>query len=363
MENTNLVERIVDDLDAYELTENQIKGFLFHLGYSVDQYAKYIGVYGQTGLMKNRPVTYLLPEDLEVDEDDLSYDTDLIRSCYYTFAKVIHELWINNEKKLDEFINVGPEFLFTGELISQLWENNIDKSFIGSIIDKGTLDFLECLGSELNEIVAKSYEYYIWHGNYLAKWSMLDDYQSYSFIVDKINSVMSPYLKSLINYPLSVEMDIENFNQNEVFVQVLLSALKLEENRTFRQSASKWVKECLIDSNDNLKNEYQLYSSNLGGILMQLAMDGFEFKNNLNSVQIQEIENAGNVFDLGELTGTDTDLGQYASIIAQITDQQFGYDFRENNWLNRGVYLQFLSFYFILSMRYSVYFKTIISNE
>jgi hypothetical protein len=96
---------------------------------------------------------------------------------------------------------------------------------------------------------------------------------------------------------------------------------------------------------------------------MQLAMDGFEFKNNLNSVQIQEIENAGNVFDLGELTGTDTDLGQYASIIAQITDQQFGYDFRENNWLNRGVYLQFLSFYFILSMRYSVYFKTIISNE
>jgi hypothetical protein len=363
MREIQLLERIVHELDEYQLTQNQKKGFLFHLGYSIDQYAKYIGVYGHNGLLKNRPVTNILPDNIEVDEEKLSYSTDSIRSCYYTFAKVIQEIWIKNEKLLDEYINVGPQYLYTGELNYTLWENNIGKSFIGVVIDTGTLDFLECLGSEMDEIEADFDYHYVWHGNYLAMWSMMDDYQSYSFIVDKINAVMSPYLKSLINYPLYFELNKENLNQSELLVQVLLSSLKLEENPTFRQMASKWVKDSLLDSNGNLKKEYQLNSNNLGSLLMQFAIDGFHFKYSLNSVQTQDIENAGNVFDLGELIGTDIDLGQYASIIAQISDQQFGYDFRDANWLNKGVYLQFLSFYFILSMRYSVYFKSLKNNE
>jgi hypothetical protein len=363
MKNINLIGRIIQEIDEYQLSENQKKGFLFHLGYTVDQYARYIGVYGQNGLMKNKPISFILSDDLEIDEDSTSYSTDSIRGCYYTIAKVIHELWVENETSIDEFINVGPQFLFTGEIISSLWEDNIDKSFNGLTIDTGILDFLECLGKELEEIEVQSFEEYIWHGNYLAMWSMMDDYKSYSFIVDKINAVLSPYLKTILHYPISVEIDIENFHINESFVQVLLSTLKLEDHRTFRQLGSKWSKKVFLESSGIIENKYHSFTKNIGNILMQLAADAFAFRNELNSIQFQEIENAGNVYDLGALIGQDIDLEKYATIIAQITHQQFGYDFRENYWLNKGTYLQFLSFYFILSMRYSVYFNSLIQNE
>lgn len=363
MKNINLIGRIIHEIDGYQLSENQKKGFLFHLGYTVDQYAKYIGVYGQNGLMKNKPISYILSDDLEIDEESTSYSTDSIRGCYYTIAKVIHDLWVDSETSLDEFINVGPQFLFTGEIISSLLEGNIDKSFNGITIDTGILDFLECLGRELEEIEVNSYEDYVWHGNYLSMWSMMDDYKSFSFIVDKINAVLSPYLKTILHYPISVEVDPENFNISDTFVQVLLSTLKLEEHRTFRQLGSKWGKKVFLESTDVIENNYQSFTKNLNEILKQLAVDGFEFKCELNSIQFHEIENAGNVYDLGELNGRDVALGQYASIIAQITHQQFGYDFREKNWLNKGIYLQFLSFYFILSMRYSVYFNSLKQNE
>jgi hypothetical protein len=211
----------------------------------------------------------------------------------------------------------------------------------------------------LDEIDPTNFENYLWHGNHLGMLGMLDDYQSYSFVVDKINTVSSPYLKTFITYPLSIELDKENFNTTDLYSQIFASAIKLEGNKTFRKKATHWQREIMLNEVGILNVEYDFFSSNLGATLYKLALNGFQFKKSLTSDEFQEIKGSGNVFELGELSDQDLDLGKYVNIITQITRQQFGYDFRETNWANKGIYLQFLSFYFILSMRYSVHFGSV----
>ena len=115
----------------------------------------------------------------------------------------------------------------------------------------------------------------------------------------------------------------------------------------------------MFDDEGNMYDHFNLEKSNLGSLLLQFAYEGFQFKYTLNPVEFNEIYSAGNVYKLEQFEGKDIDLNTYASIIAQITHQQFGYDYRQSTWLNNGTYLQFLSFYFMLSMRYSVYLRNL----
>jgi len=367
MELKPIIQRIISELSYFELTENQILGYLFHLGYTVDQNARYIGVYGKNGLevgiMENNPFSYLLESDFEVEDNLLSYDSDEIKSCYYTFAKVIHEIWVENEKSLDSFINVGPQFLFTGEIHEEIWKTNEGTQFIGLSIDAGVLHFFESLGCELADKGITDFNECLWYGHDLYFGSALDDNRSFSYVVDKINTVMSPFLKMFLTYPINVEVNKVSFEETDLYTNVFRALSKIDENTQRRNLSVQWQKDTMFDSEGNLYENYDVVERSMGNLLMQFAYDGFQFKYSLNSIQYKEVQNAGNVLKLEEFEGKDIDLGTYASIISQITHMQFGYDYRENSWLNRGVYLQFLAFYFMLAMRYSVYLENLIERE
>ena len=238
MTKKHITERIISNLKEFKLTENQILGFMFHLGYTIDQYSKYIKVYGnngvEVGLMANNPFSYLLDDDFEVEENLQSYDSDELRSCYYTFSKVIHEVWVGNEQSLDSFINVGPQFLFTGEIQSEIWEKNDGKPFQGANIDEGFLVFFECIGNSLADGDIIDYYECLWYGQDLHFGSALDDPKSYSYVVDKINTVMSPCLKMLLNYPINIETDKAKFDETDLFTNVFRATILLEDNKQMR---------------------------------------------------------------------------------------------------------------------------------
>jgi hypothetical protein len=367
MELKPITQRIISDLSYFELTENQILGFLFHLGYTVDQHAKYIGVYGskgvEVGLMESNPFSYLLDNNFEVEDNQLSHESEEIRSCYYTFAKVIHEVWVESEIALDTFINVGPQFLFTGEIHEEIWKRNEGTPFLGVNIDEGVLVFFECIGNELSERGITDFNECLWYGHDLYFGSAMDDNRSFSYVVDKINTVMSPFLKMFLTYPINVEVNKVSFEETDLYTNVFRASSKIDDNTQRRNLSVQCQKDTMFDSEGNLYENYNVDEQSMGHLLMQLAYDGFQFKYSLNSIQYKEVQNAGNVLKLEEFEGKDIDLGTYASIIAQITHMQFGYDYRENSWLNRGVYYQFLAFYFMLAMRYSVFLENLIEKE
>ena len=364
MSNKPTTNKIISDLSYFGLSDNQILGFLFHLGYTIDQYAMYIGVYKGSGseasLMNQNPLSYLLEEDFEIEADLQSLDSNEIRCCYYSFAKVIHEIWVQDDKTLDAIINVGPQYLFTGEIHSEIWGTNEGKEFNGFNIDSGFLVFFESIGLALSTSNVIDYRECLWYGKDLWFGSALDDFRSYSYVVDKINTVMSPYLKMLLNYPIDVEINKTFFEENDLFTKIFGLASKLEDNKQMRNLSIEWQRKAMFDVDGNLYENYDINEQPLPNLLMQFAYDGFQFKYSLNSIENQEIYNAGNVLKLEQFEGKDVDLPTYASIIAQITHMQFGYDYRQNKWLNTGVYIQFLSFYFMLAMRYSVYPKDLI---
>ena len=150
---TEVTDRIDKDLNFYGFDSIQKIGFFFYLGYCSEQFAREQGVYGsksiESGIMGNSPLSYLLDEDYEVEENMLE-DSDEIRSCFLTFAKVIHEEWFKGKKPLDEIINVGSGYLFTDEINEKIWNYNKGKDFIGTTIDEGYLHFFSTLGEVLD---------------------------------------------------------------------------------------------------------------------------------------------------------------------------------------------------------------------
>lgn len=354
-----VTQRIDDELRVFGFTENQILGFMFHLGFTVDQNANYIGVYGingnEMGLMKNKPSTYLLDSDYEPDDTELLDDTDLIRSCYYTFAKINQEAWHKEETPLSNYINVGAQYLFTGEVNETLWEACSKEKYNAATIDKGYLLFFEILGQDLEENDIKNIADCIWFGKNLALYSAFDDRKSYSFVVDKINTLMSPYLKMMLNYPIQYELNKETYNRQDIFSNIFQSTLKLQSTKLIRDRFLEWMQEKMLDENGILSEEFTFNIDNPGLDYALMSEYGFQFKNSLNSIDYETIFNAGNVYKLIEFEGKDIDLRTYFSIIAQIMNMQFGYDVTNKEWPNYGIFLQFNAFFFIQAMRYSVY--------
>ena len=365
MNKSPITERIKNELEVFQFNEEQILGFMFHLGFTIDQYAKYIDVYSWRGtrLMENNPYSYLIDEEFEIEDNLLSYDSDNIRSCYFTFAKVIHEEWVKKIEPLDNFINVGQNYLFTEEMQEDIWNSCSEMEFTGSNVDLGYLIFLENVGIDLkSKGITDCYEC-LWYGNDLYLGSILDDNASYSYVVDKINTLMPPFLKMMLYYPINIEINKESYNNLNLFSNVFLSAVELEGNDLVKELSCKWMRDRMFNSDGNMLEKYSLIEENLNRTIMQLAFDGFQFKYSLNSIQLDEIINAGNVYQIADLEGTNIDLNTYVTIIVQIIHRQYGLDCRARNWSNYGSYLQFLSFYFILAIRYSVYFNDLIEEQ
>jgi hypothetical protein len=362
-----ITSRIKDELEIFQLTETQILGFMFHLGYGVDRHARYIGAHGKSGveigMMKNNPLSYLLDDEYEIEDNLLEFSNDSITSCYFTFAKVIHEDWVKSDDSIESLINVGPEFLFTGEIDDLLWNNCSGNDFNGVNIDQGFLLFFERIGQELTDLDITDIKDALWYGKDLNKASVIDDPMSYSYVVDKLNTLMSPYLKMILNYPILFELNTAQYENDDLFSNIFNSTLKLEKNKTIRELCSKWQAHIMRNENGVAEVYLDFDEENLGYFIWQMSNDGFQFKNSLNANQFEEIKNAGDVFKLVEFEGKDVDLNTFATIIAQIMHQQYGYDYRIKNWSNYGAYLQYLSFYFLLSMRYSVYFNNLIENN
>ena len=356
---TEVTDRIDKDLNFYGFDSIQKIGFFFYLGYCSEQFAREQGIYGsnsiESGIMENSPCSYLLDDDYEVEENMLG-NSDDVRSCFLTFAKVIHEDWVKAKQPLNQIINVGSGYLFTDEINEEIWNYNQGKDFNGTTIDEGYLHFFSTLGNVLNLLKITDINDCLWYGKDLFFASIFDDIKSYSYVVDKLNTLIPPCLKLLLSYPVKFELNKLEYQELSSFSNILKACLKLESNKTIRDQTFNWHKVVMFGDDGNLKDEYELNEDNLGPILMQMAYDGFQFKYSIEQDIYNEIYNEGNVYKL-EQEDKIIDLNTYATIGVQIVHQTFGYDYRIRNWSNYGMFLQFLSLYFITMVRYSVYPK------
>ena len=354
---------ILTDLGRYGFTKYQTAGFFFYLGYCSDRFSLVQGLYSrqssEKGKMNEFPTSYLLDEEYEVQEN--LFDSEVARSCFVTFAKVIQEDWNKGKAPLSNFVNIGPNYLFTDEFHEGIMDFNVGKKFIGRTIDEGYLDFFETLGSDLNDQDITEINDCVWYGKDLYFASVMDDQNSYNYVVDKLNVLMPPCLKIFLTYPYDYWTSSRDFAQKSLFSKVLKASLSLESNATIRDLTYDWHNKSLLNQNGGLIDDYDSMKNNLGSVLLKLTQTAYDFKNSISKEEFNEIYNDSDVYEF-DSTGQIIDLKSYSYLINEVVRLTFGYDFGQKNWSNNGMLLQFLSFYFMTAVRYSVYPKDVINN-
>jgi hypothetical protein len=352
---------ILRDLGNYGFTKIEQAGFFFYLGYCTDYYAISQGLFSrrtpEPGMMNDFPTSFYLSEEDEIEDNQL--DSDSVRTCFITFAKVIQEEWFKDKRPLSTFINIGPNYLFTDEISEEIWKFNAGKTFIGRTIDEGYLHFFKMLGTELYDNGISEVNDCIWYGRDLYHASIMDDPNSYKYVVDKLITLMPPCLKIFLTYPYEYWKSSYEFHRLNLFTRVFKSALNLEENDTIKETTLDWFQKAILDESGRLLTDFDFRENSPQDLLLHFTTSAIKIKKSLTPGVNEEIYNEPSGFDL-DITGQVIELPAYIYLIKEIVRLNYDYDFNKKNWANRGMMMQYFAFYFITAVRFSVYPKDVI---
>lgn len=352
---------IIRDLSFFGFTKTQKAGFFFYLGYCTDYYAISQGLYSsqstESGMMSNLPTSFFLSEEDEIWDQPI--DSDNLRTCFVTFTKVIQEEWFKDKPPLSTFINIGPNYLFTDDINEEIWRFNAGKPFIGRTIDEGYLHFFKMLGTELFDQGVYEENDCIWYGRDLYHSSIMDDPNSYKYLVDKLITMMPPCLKIFLTYPHEYWKSSNEFHRLNLFTRVFSSALNLERNDTIREISLDWFQKTILDESARIRPELDFRNNSPNDLLVNFTKSAVKIKKSLTNEVIEYIYNVPTGFDL-DINGQVIELAGYSYLIKEILRLNYGYDFKNQNWANEGMMMQYFAFYFKTAIRFSVYPKDVI---
>ena len=116
----------------------------------------------------------------------------------------------------------------------------------------------------------------------------------------------------------------------------------------------RWHQYVFYDDKDTMNAFWDFSADKHFSTLGSLALNGSNLKSQLNPEQLTAFLNNPNALET-DIVGETISIKQYLGVIAQITEFVYGYDLKESNWKNHGVYLQVICFFYIESCCYSVF--------
>ena len=360
MSNTIFLKRFNDDINQCGFNKSVELGFYFFMGFVGERFSENIGIGNSKGYYDLFPDSH---EDKEISCDD-------IRRKIYTIAKLIDEI-SNSKNPLSDNINIGHNFVFTGEIESSLFDEFSDEKFSAITLDNLYTKFFECIGDEMISCNVLTLENVISQSKNTAMWWFLDDQISTRFVVDKLLAMTPPLYKALLYYPINYSFNKKAFDSNSLFSNVLRFSLenlpsnvdgdKLV-NDSILKTIHRWHQFVFYDDGEKMNPFWDFKEENLISTLLTIALHSSKLVNhipdNLKLDFKKKCELLAEVDNINESIS----VKHYTSIIDQLMKSLHGYDLLASNWLNKGLYIQVVGSFYINACLFSVY-PTVVYNK
>jgi hypothetical protein len=346
---SELQDRWLRDIETCCFSDQEKDGLYFFMGLVGDLYLKKRGLGG--GAFNG-----YLSQAIECeDETESQYiDSEQIRSTLYTAAVILQEKWSKSDRPLSDSINVGAGYVFEGVLNEEMLEHFQELDFDAKSVDELFLAVFESFGECLSDNGVTGFKDCLKQGSELSSACLIDDARSSVYVFEKLITIIPPLFEALLNYPILYATNINAFKSNELFSMVLNHALNLRLGEEIKMALHRWHQYVFYDDKDAINAFWDFSADKHFSTLGSLALNGSNIKSQLNPEQLTAFLNNPNTLET-DLKGKTISVKQYLGAIAQIMEIVYGYDLKESNWKNHGLYLQVICFFYIESCCYSVF--------